>query len=124
LLAARPPVLILQGLAGDGFQQAKRLGARLVGPGVEVLGGAPPGGPVAAPAAVRPVPSVWGGLLWGAVVLALLWMGGAGWARRVLSPRTEAEAVFSLAPVVGAAARLRGALRAARAGLRLGGCGA
>jgi hypothetical protein len=123
LLAATPTVLILQGLAGDGFQQAKRLGARLVGPGVEVLGGAPPGARVEAPAAVRPVPSLGGGLLWGAVVLALLWVAGAGWTRLVLSPHTGAEAFFSLAPVVGAAALLLGGLVADRAGLRLGGAG-
>jgi len=123
LLAATRPVVILQGLAGDGFQQAKRLGARLIGPGVEVLGGTPPGVPMARPGAVRAVPSLGGGLLWGAAILALLWTAGMGWTRLFLPPRTGAEAFFSLAPAVGTAALVLGGLVADRAGLRLGGAG-
>jgi hypothetical protein len=123
VLAQAPPVLVLRDLAGTGFEEAEALGARPVGPGVEVLRGGAGAPSVPAPSAVQGVPPGFGGVVWGLAILLLLGVAGAGWTRAMLAPGSSPEAFVSMAPVVGAAALVLGGLLAAEAGIQLGGVG-
>lgn len=123
LLSQALPVVVLRDLAGAGFQDARALGARVIGPGVAVLRGPVLSDRISEISAHRAVPSLAGGTGWGLLVLVLLGASGAGWTRLFVTPEGSPWAFASLAPVVGAAALVLGGFVAAEAGIRLGGGG-
>jgi len=123
LLPERPPLLILQAAAPRQFDAARGLGAPVIAPGVSLLEGPPPIGPLALPEPLPGPPSIAWGLVWGASVLALLSAAGAGWARVILGPGADPRMVACAAPAAGAGAMILGGLITAETGLRLGGAG-
>jgi hypothetical protein len=123
LIANRPPVLILQSAAPDQFDAAEGLGATVIAPGVSLLEGPLPRGPLSPPEPLPGPPSVAWGLVWGASLLALLGAAGAGWTRVILGPAAEASIVACASPAAGAGALILGGMIAAESGVRLGGAG-
>jgi hypothetical protein len=123
VLPEHPPVIILQSLADEQYTHAvDTMGARVIGPGVALLQGpVVPGGPLAAEPLPRPVPGQFVGLLWAGLILALLFAAGAAWTFALAGAGTPPEITWSLAPAVGAAAIMLGALVPGRLGLHLGG---
>jgi hypothetical protein len=123
VLPEHPPVIILQSLADEQYTHAvDTMGARVIGPGVALLQGpVVPGGPLAAEPLPRPVPGQFVGLLWAGLILALLFAAGAAWTFALAGAGTPPEITWSLAPAVGAAAIMLGALVPGRLRLHLGG---
>jgi hypothetical protein len=89
-----------------------------VAPNVIVLRGPTPPDRIAAASPPSEVPSLPDGILYGLLILILLWVAGAGWTKALLGG-SPAEMVASLAPVTGAAVLIVGGLTAAELGVRL-----
>ena len=121
LIGRDPVTLVLRGVAGPSYQEALRLGAVAVGPGVLALR-APPVPVVLGPAPPpRSVTSLVPGAMWGLALLVLFGVCGAGWTRAILDPGASPETFISMAPVVGAGVLILGGLVAAEFGGRLSG---
>jgi hypothetical protein len=124
VLARNPPVIVLEAYAERQYQEARsRLGAIVVGPGVAVLRGPQLPRQLPALSVPRPVPRTAIGALWGLVILAALFVAGAGWTRVLLGPGTPPAVAAGSTPAVGCAVLIIGGLAAAKAGVRLGGVG-
>lgn len=122
VLPRKPPVLILQAMAGEQYREAAgRLGARVIAPGVALLRGPPPARALAAAVPPRLVPSVRAGVLWGALLLVLLGLAGGGWAVVLLGRDAPVEALVGVAPAAGAAVVILVATVPARLGVGVGG---
>jgi len=123
LIGKDPVTLVLQGVAGRSFQDARRLGATAVGPGVLVLRAPAPPSALIAASQLRAETSLVRGSLWGLGLLVLLGACGAGWTRAILDPKASVETFVSMAPVVGAAFLILAGLVADEFGARLAGAG-
>jgi len=123
LLGARPPMIVLKSMGPKQFDAAVGLGAAVVAPGVALIQGTEPPEPLAEPPPPRPVPRTAYGLIWGSVLLLLMGAAGAGWSRAMVGRTAPPEVLWSIAPAVGAAALMLGALVAAKLGVRLAGVG-
>jgi hypothetical protein len=123
LIGQDPVTLVLRSVAGQSFQEAQRLGATAIGPGVLVLRAPAPPPALIEASPPRAVTSLLWGALWGLVVLILLGACGAGWTRALLDKRASIETFVSMAPVVGAAVLVLGGLVANAVGARLAGAG-
>ncbi len=125
VLGMRPVVLVLREAGPKGFEEALRLGGRVVGPGVAVLPGrglaVPAAGPVAAPPLPASVPGPAGLLVLGAALLALLGLVGLGWAALAAGPGAAPEEVAALAPAAGVGALILAGTPVALFGVGLGG---
>jgi hypothetical protein len=126
-LALNPPILVLRSTGPAQFADATTMpGARVLADGVALVRGPPPstgavGPPGSPPADLEPPPTMWWGLGWAVVVLAVLAAVGLGWTRALVDPSAPRETVVSLVPVIGAAALVVVGLVAARFGIRLRG---
>jgi hypothetical protein len=118
VLATRPPVVILRAMAQAEYRVALSMGGREVAPNVIVLRGPTPSDQITAASPPSEVPSLPAGILYGLLILILLWVAGAGWTKALLGG-SPAKTVASLAPVTGAAVLIVGGLTAAELGVRL-----
>lgn len=122
VLPLRPPVVILQRFAPGQFDRAVQdLGATRIGPGVALLQGPPPTLPLEPPGLEAPVPTIEGGMIWAAVILAVLGLAGLGWTTVFVGPRVGSEVAVALSPAVGSAVLMLVAIPVARAGIGVGG---
>ena len=121
LLRRRPPVLVLQAMGQDEFDQAVGMGAVVIAPGVALLRGPAPAHSLVEAPTPDPASRTGVAILQGILLLALLSVAGAGWAQLVFGPDSPSEVWMSLAPVVGTGALLLGAFVATELGLRMGG---
>jgi len=123
VLPRRPPVLVLRRFAPNEFREALAGGAPEIGPGVALLRGTPPAHPLMAEPLPPAVPRLGVGIVWGAVLLALLWAAGVGWAVAMVGRDAPPEVWWTLAPAAGTAVLMIGGLVAAKLGVRLAGPG-
>jgi hypothetical protein len=122
VLAAKPPVIILEQLGEREFQQAaQNFGATKIAPGVVVISRGSTAPPVARVAPLHPVPPTELGLARAAALVGLLGLAGLGWASCFAGPESRALTLLSLAPAVGAGVLILGSLVTAKAGFALGG---
>jgi hypothetical protein len=122
VLPLRPPVVILQRFAPGQFERALHdLGATEIGPGAALLQGPPPTLPLEPAPLQAPVPTIESGLIWAAVILALLGLAGLGWTAMLVGPHLGPEVAVALSPAVGSAVLMLAAIPVARAGIGVGG---
>jgi hypothetical protein len=126
-MRSNPPILVLSSTGPSQFADAAAMpGTRALADGVVLVRGPPPAfGGVVAPGSTdgEPAPSLWWGLGWAMVILAVVAIAGLGWTRALLDPSAPVETRVSLVPVIGAAALVMGGTVAARLGVRLEGAG-
>ncbi|HEX9312453.1 MAG TPA: hypothetical protein VGA30_06460 [Actinomycetota bacterium] len=124
VLPLRPPVLIVQALAVRAYQEAVGpIGAPVIGPGVALLQGNPPPATLPVEPLPQAVPPVRFGVPWGLALLGLLLVAGSGWSVALLGPDAPSEVLVGVAPALGAAVLILGALVAAELGVHPGGGG-
>ena len=122
VLPTRPPVLVLRGMAEKQFREAtEQLGATVIAPGVALIQGLPPNGPLSLAPPPRLVPPLRLGLLRGALLLVLLGVAGGGWAIVILGADAPVHTLVGMAPAVGAAGVILAAVMPARLGVGAGG---
>jgi hypothetical protein len=88
-----------------------------VAPGVALLRGPAPSSPLSAPPPLQVVPTTEAGVLQAVALVALLGLAGLGWAMWILGTGARPLVVLSVAPTVGAAVLMFGALVLAKLGL-------
>ena len=115
-LRSGAPIVVPEALGPEEFRAATRAhGATVVAPGVAVLRGPP--AVVGPPGPLRVVPGTEAGMLWAAALGILLGLAGLGWTAWFLGPGARPLTLLSLAPPVGAAMLVLGALVTAKLGL-------
>ncbi len=121
-LAAGAPVLLVQELGPKEFEAATaKLDAPVIAPGVALLRGPRPPGPLPSVAPLRPVFTTERGMIVALLLVVLMTVAGWGWTEWLLGPGVAPLLAISLAPAVGAGMVVLGGLVTAKAGFALGG---
>ncbi len=115
-LRSGAPIVVPEALGPKEFRAAtKAHGARVVAPGMAVLRG--PSAALGPSGPLHVVPATEAGTLWAVVLVVLLGVAGLGWTAWFVGPGARPLTLLSLAPSVGAAMLVLGALVTVKLGL-------